>query len=54
MGQQIQGWYDISEQSIFKNHPTALQIILYLDGIQFCNSIGSYSHDVVYVHFTLG
>ena len=38
----------------FITRPTALQIILYLDGIQLCNGLGSYSHDVVYVYFSLG
>lgn len=39
---------------LFQRHPRALQLHLYLDEVQMCNPISSYSHKIVYVYFALG
>ena len=39
---------------LFKRHPRGLQIISYIDEVQMCNPIGTYSHKVIYVNFSLG
>lgn len=35
----------------FQCHPTALQLHLYIDEVQMCNAIGSYTHKKVFVLF---
>lgn len=41
---------------LFQTHPSALQIVLYLDEVQICDPIGSYVYNnkLVFVYFTLG
>ena len=43
--------YKTSE--FFRNHPRALRIVLYLDEVQVCNPLGSKTHKLVFVYFTL-
>ena len=38
----------------FLEHPQALQIHIYLDEIQLCNPIGSYTHKIVLIYFLIG
>lgn len=37
----------------FQRHPTALQLHLYIDEVQMCNAIGSYTHKIVFVYFSI-
>lgn len=40
--------------AFFQLHPDAVQVHLYLDEVQLCNSLSSYDHKVVFVYFSLG
>ena len=41
------------DSEFFKEHPRALRILLYLDEVQVCNPLGSKTHKLVFVYFTL-
>ena len=43
-----------AKNPLFIEHPKALQLHVYLDEVQICNPIGSYSHKLVFMYFTLG
>ena len=51
---RYEGDSNFKSSHLFKRHPRGLQIILNIDEVQMCNPIGSYSHKVVYVYFSLG
>ncbi|XP_045031023.1 uncharacterized protein LOC116924449 [Daphnia magna] len=44
------------ENPLFKQHPHALQIHLYLDEVQLCDALGSkvFNNKLVFVYFTIG
>jgi hypothetical protein len=39
---------------LFQRHPQALQVHIYLDEVQMCCPLGSYSHKLVFVYFSIG
>lgn len=53
-------WQNYEDGNYFKNSPLfqrfpqALQIHLYLDEVQMCSPVGSYSHKMFLVYFSLG
>jgi hypothetical protein len=40
--------------NFFRDHPKGLQIHIYVDEVQMCCPLGSYSHKIVFVYFSIG
>ena len=46
--------YLVPKNPLFTKHPKALQLHVYLDEVDICNPVGSYSHKLVFMYFTFG
>ena len=50
---RFQDGYKFKNNPLFKEHPNALQVHLYIDEVQICNATSSYDHKIVFIYFSL-